>query len=109
MHSVLACIYLVTIAPLLKKDSSRTPFADLLILNGPGTCVTLCAAVMVNKVSSILYTSSEYLSMLVTVTHSGPATRLATSENDIRRIICTRTVSLSLRENLAPLGRPVCL
>jgi beta-1,4-N-acetylglucosaminyltransferase len=49
MRSVLACIYLVTIAPLLKKDPFGTPFADLLIMNGPGTCVTLCAAVMVNK------------------------------------------------------------
>jgi beta-1,4-N-acetylglucosaminyltransferase len=60
MRSVLACIYLVTIAPLLKKDPFGTPFADLLIMNGPGTCVTLCAAVMVNKVSSALHTPSEY-------------------------------------------------
>lgn len=39
--------------------------------------------------------------------HSGPATWLATSENDIRRIVCTRTVSLSLWEDFALLGRPV--
>ena len=108
MHSVSACIYLVTIAPLLRRDSFGTPFADLLILNGPGTCVTLCAAVVVNKVSSVLCTSSEYTSMSATVTHSGPVTRLATSENDIRRIVCTRAISFSLWENSALLCGPVC-
>ncbi|KAF9227396.1 oligosaccharide biosynthesis protein Alg14 like protein [Gyrodon lividus] len=49
MHSLLACIHLVTISPLLGKGTFGTPFVDLLILNGPGTCVTLCAAVMLNK------------------------------------------------------------
>ncbi|KAF8135461.1 glycosyltransferase family 1 protein [Boletus edulis] len=61
MRSVLACIHLVTIAPLLKKDSFRTPFAHLLILNGPGTCVTLCAAVMVNKLLGLPHPKMVYV------------------------------------------------
>lgn len=47
--------------------------------------------------------------MPATVTHSDAGTRLATSENDIRRIICTREVSLPLWENFAPFRRPVRL
>ncbi|KAF9241548.1 glycosyltransferase family 1 protein [Melanogaster broomeanus] len=50
IHSLLASIYLVTISPLLEKGTRGTPSVDLLILNGPGTCVTLCAAVMINKI-----------------------------------------------------------
>ncbi|KAF8844350.1 oligosaccharide biosynthesis protein Alg14 like protein [Paxillus ammoniavirescens] len=49
MHSLLACIHLVTISPLLGRGTFGAPFVDLLILNGPGTCVTLCAAIMLNK------------------------------------------------------------
>ncbi|KIJ61318.1 glycosyltransferase family 1 protein [Hydnomerulius pinastri MD-312] len=49
LKSLLACIYLVTVAPMLEKGAFRRPFVDLLILNGPGTCVTLCAAIMLNK------------------------------------------------------------
>ncbi|KAG9316569.1 hypothetical protein JVU11DRAFT_2620 [Chiua virens] len=52
IRSCLACIYLVTITPLLKAGSLGTPFADLLILNGPGTCVPLCITVVANKVSA---------------------------------------------------------
>jgi beta-1,4-N-acetylglucosaminyltransferase len=52
MHSLLACIHLVTISPLLGRSTFGAPFVDLVILNGPGTCVTLCAAIMLNKVSS---------------------------------------------------------
>ncbi|KAJ7647273.1 glycosyltransferase family 1 protein [Roridomyces roridus] len=41
LHSLLSCIYHVTLA--------RKPFADILILNGPGTCFVLCIAVCVNR------------------------------------------------------------
>jgi beta-1,4-N-acetylglucosaminyltransferase len=37
---------------LFKKGAFRQPFVDLLILNGPGTCVILCAAILLNRVSS---------------------------------------------------------
>ncbi|KAH0826927.1 oligosaccharide biosynthesis protein Alg14-like protein, partial [Lanmaoa asiatica] len=57
----LAGIYLVTITPLFKKDPFRTPFADLLILNGPGSCVMLCAAIMVNKLLSLPHLKMIYI------------------------------------------------
>ncbi|KAN0091101.1 glycosyltransferase family 1 protein [Tylopilus felleus] len=59
--SILACIYLVTITPLLKKNPFGTPFADLLILNGPGTCVTLCFAVVVNKLLGLPHPKTIYV------------------------------------------------
>ncbi|KAH7909323.1 glycosyltransferase family 1 protein [Hygrophoropsis aurantiaca] len=47
--SLMFCIYLVSIKPLFAKSGFRRPFADVLILNGPGTCVILCVAVLLNK------------------------------------------------------------
>ncbi|KII92585.1 glycosyltransferase family 1 protein [Plicaturopsis crispa FD-325 SS-3] len=48
--SLLSCLYHVTFAPLMSPQSWRSPFVDVLILNGPGTCFVLCAAVFVNRV-----------------------------------------------------------
>ncbi|THU95652.1 glycosyltransferase family 1 protein [Dendrothele bispora CBS 962.96] len=45
--SLLKCIYYVTIEPLFSLDIK---FADVLILNGPGTCFVLCLAVYINKI-----------------------------------------------------------
>jgi len=42
------CVGHVTMQPLL-SPGDPCPFADVLILNGPGTCFVLCAAVYVNK------------------------------------------------------------
>ena len=52
VKSLLACINLISVYPLFMKGAFRRPFADLLILNGPGTCVILYAAVLLNRVSS---------------------------------------------------------
>ncbi|KAG2150586.1 glycosyltransferase family 1 protein [Suillus clintonianus] len=49
VKSLLACMYLVSVRPLFTKGTFRQPLADLLILNGPGTCVILCAAVLLNR------------------------------------------------------------
>jgi len=49
-RSLAFCLYHFTVLPLLRMQ--RTAFADVLILNGPGTCFVLCLAVFVNKVSS---------------------------------------------------------
>lgn len=46
----LACVHLVTIAPLFQNTTLRKPFVDLLIMNGPGTCVPLCAAIILNRI-----------------------------------------------------------
>ncbi|KAF7361839.1 UDP-N-acetylglucosamine transferase subunit ALG14 [Mycena venus] len=45
LYSLLLCIYHLTVAPFRQSSS----FADVLILNGPGTCFVLCIAVYVNK------------------------------------------------------------
>ncbi|KAJ7462370.1 glycosyltransferase family 1 protein [Mycena galericulata] len=44
-YSLLSCIYHVTLTRILRRSS----FADVLILNGPGTCFVLCVAVYLNK------------------------------------------------------------
>ena len=46
MRSFRACVYYMTVAPF----TSKNPVADVLILNGPGTCCTLALAAYVNKV-----------------------------------------------------------
>jgi len=51
VKSLLACVYLISLRPFFEKGAFRQPFADLLILNGPGTCVILYTAVLLNRVS----------------------------------------------------------
>ncbi|KAI0036955.1 glycosyltransferase family 1 protein [Vararia minispora EC-137] len=43
--SLLRCVHLLTIAPLF----GGPPVPDVLLLNGPGTCVVLCLAVLFNR------------------------------------------------------------
>ncbi|KAG8799838.1 UDP-N-acetylglucosamine transferase subunit, partial [Serendipita sp. 399] len=43
--SFLACVREITFQPW----SKQTPFADLLLLNGPGTCIPLFASVLLNR------------------------------------------------------------
>ncbi|KAI0733193.1 glycosyltransferase family 1 protein [Fomitopsis betulina] len=45
-QSLLTCLYHVTMVPI----ATRTPFADVLVLNGPGTCFVLCLAVAINRI-----------------------------------------------------------
>jgi len=45
LRSLLAAVYHVTLAPRLSGDSNF----DVLLLNGPGTCVILCMAAYVNR------------------------------------------------------------
>ncbi|KAH6910381.1 UDP-N-acetylglucosamine transferase subunit ALG14 [Coprinopsis sp. MPI-PUGE-AT-0042] len=44
--SLASCIYYMTLEPLLDK---KTKFTDVLVVNGPGTCLMLCLAVFINK------------------------------------------------------------
>ncbi|KAF9033290.1 glycosyltransferase family 1 protein [Hymenopellis radicata] len=48
-RSLVTCISLITIKPIFVRSSSKGPFADVLLLNGPGTCLILCLAVYLNK------------------------------------------------------------
>ncbi|KAF8502372.1 glycosyltransferase family 1 protein [Russula emetica] len=45
LRSLLAAVYRVTLAPRLSGESAF----DVLLLNGPGTCVVLCLAAYVNR------------------------------------------------------------
>jgi beta-1,4-N-acetylglucosaminyltransferase len=47
LRSLLASVYHVTLAPRLSGESAF----DVLLLNGPGTCVVLCLATYVDRVS----------------------------------------------------------
>ncbi|KIM40081.1 glycosyltransferase family 1 protein [Hebeloma cylindrosporum] len=47
LYSLMVCSYHLTLLPLF-SHGHRT-FADILILNGPGTCFILCIAVYINK------------------------------------------------------------
>ncbi|KAF8142942.1 oligosaccharide biosynthesis protein Alg14-like protein, partial [Mycena galopus ATCC 62051] len=47
LRSLLMCFYHVTFAHI------HSSFADILILNGPGTCFVLCITVYVNKFQSL--------------------------------------------------------
>ncbi|TFK54435.1 glycosyltransferase family 1 protein [Heliocybe sulcata] len=48
LYSLASCIYHVTILPLMRTGRS-TPLAEVLLLNGPGTCLTLCMAAYINR------------------------------------------------------------
>ncbi|KAJ8587459.1 glycosyltransferase family 1 protein [Rhizopogon salebrosus TDB-379] len=61
VKSLLVCVYLISICPLFNKGAFRRPFADLLILNGPGTCVILYAAVLLNKLIGLPSTRVMYV------------------------------------------------
>ena len=49
MLSLAASIWHITIAPVLGR-----PAADVLLLNGPGTCFVLCIAAYINRVRAII-------------------------------------------------------
>ncbi|KAJ7251492.1 glycosyltransferase family 1 protein [Mycena haematopus] len=49
LYSLLMCIYYIAFARTPSSFRKRSSFADVLILNGPGTCFVLCIAVYVNK------------------------------------------------------------
>jgi beta-1,4-N-acetylglucosaminyltransferase len=46
-YSLMVCSYHLTLLPFF--SGRRKTFADVLILNGPGTCFILCVAVYINK------------------------------------------------------------
>lgn len=48
--SLATCLHHVMVAPMLLPKGNTSGFADVLLINGPGTCFVLCIAVYVNKV-----------------------------------------------------------
>ncbi|KAF9261111.1 oligosaccharide biosynthesis protein Alg14 like protein, partial [Marasmius fiardii PR-910] len=51
--SFLKCFYYVTLLPNWSSVPKSKPFADVLVVNGPGTCFILCMAVLVNRVLAL--------------------------------------------------------
>ncbi|KAF7782595.1 hypothetical protein Agabi119p4_1971 [Agaricus bisporus var. burnettii] len=49
LWSLLVCIYYLTVEPLLMFQTQTKIMTDVLVLNGPGTCITLSIAVLINK------------------------------------------------------------
>jgi len=49
-YSLMVCSYHLTLLPFFSRRNRI--FADILILNGPGTCFVLCVAVYINKVGT---------------------------------------------------------
>jgi len=49
LWSLLVCIYYLTIKPICSLQMQTRMLTDVLILNGPGTCTTLCMAVIFNR------------------------------------------------------------
>ncbi|TFK75365.1 oligosaccharide biosynthesis protein Alg14 like protein [Pluteus cervinus] len=47
--SLFSAFYHLTCSPFLNGGFNSRPFADALILNGPGTCFVLCAIIYLNK------------------------------------------------------------
>lgn len=55
LHSLAHCLWLVTLAPFMSKQLHDQPrrrvFADLILLNGPGSCVPIACAAFIPRVS----------------------------------------------------------
>lgn len=49
LWSLLACIYHLTISPILSSQERGNFLTDVLVLNGPGTCAPLCIAIIINR------------------------------------------------------------
>jgi beta-1,4-N-acetylglucosaminyltransferase len=67
LRSLLAAVYHVTLAPRPSRESAF----EVLLLNGPGTCVVLCLAAYINRVSlwfltqhpSVLFNDPQFLGL----------------------------------------------
>jgi hypothetical protein len=76
--------------PFLSKNSRKGPFpADVLLVNGPGTCFVLCAAVYLNKVR---------MPIVLLAYSDGPITVSGTwiAQTDIRGIIRSGGLTVSV-------------
>ena len=53
MFSLLFCVWHMAVRPLVEPGPE--PFADVVLMNGPGTCVTICMAVWTLRVLSLIH------------------------------------------------------
>lgn len=100
-QSFLACLYHVTVTPLAK----RTSFADVLVLNGPGTCFVLCLAVFMNRVRP----TKDFPEIMVDMPLSNSPLDSGSSFPDtgLCRVLRPSALAIFVREALAALRRQV--
>lgn len=96
--ALLLCTYHLTLRPLLYVRSPK--FADVLILNGPGTCFLLCIAVYINKVSLLFVEYAKNFNSLL-------VPWVASTFHNLRGDICSSKISVSFREAHSSIGRSV--
>lgn len=82
--SVTKSFYQVALASSHRKGQ----FADVLVLNGPGTCLTLCLAVYLNKVSFMDKIKINYQGVVVF--------RSGIAQNGVYRVICPGADSITV-------------
>lgn len=54
IHSLIFCLYHVCLRPIVVSNDGRRRLADLILLNGPGSCVPIVYSVFLSRVSSTL-------------------------------------------------------
>lgn len=82
---------------------TRKSFADVLLVNGPGTCVMLCAAAYISRVSlyyCFIYKGTSVERLYLDIIYSKPTI-------DICRIVCTCKLVIDVRQTAAPICRQV--
>lgn len=89
--SLLTCLSHILLDPILSRNACCADL-DLLIINGPGTCLMLVAAVHVRRVSHPTFeTKLEDVTNL-----TSEDTGLTVSKIDLRRVICPRVALVAL-------------
>ena len=99
--SLLACLYHVTVTPMAK----RTSFADVLVLNGPGTCFVLCLAVFINRVR--LTKDLPEIMVDMSLAHSPLDSGSSFPDTGLCRVLRPSALAISVREAPAALRRQV--
>lgn len=62
IHSLIFCLYHVCLRPLILTSNGRRRLADLVLLNGPGSCVPIVYSVFLSRVSLVLAYNTYKLS-----------------------------------------------
>ena len=100
-YSFLVACYHITFLSL----RSGKPFSEVLLLNGPGTCLVLCIAVYVNRVGTNFDPFKDWLPD--PLTFDPPALGNHITSVNICRILCKSSQSITFGETLTSAGGPV--
>lgn len=103
LYSLLVALWHITLAPALQGSA----FSDVLLLNGPGTCVVVAACVWIGRVS-VLRLSHRRFQLSILTTCFIKVSRTKDTESDLCRIICKSEETFSIGENSKILCGQVC-